>query len=464
MEQPKRRACDECRGRKMACSKEIHGCSRCKREGIKCVYSAQKRMGRPRKKRLTERSEPSQSDPSQSESLQPEPPHPHVAVAVLTEGVKEEVNQLMAPNFDFDPTLGMDLDLSFLDMDNMDMNFLEIADPNIQFPPPQPQISPDPAPGSHKNQHAKPGCDDKGPFWAMSHNVADINFDEPARSSLPTPAPLPEITAEEVAQIFNTDFDTLPSLSPPSTNSPSTQPSPADSDSSKICGCVTAISQALTSLQDLPKEVGAAMAVARNATKTAHDTILCPICSDPPLDPNLSPPIQSLQSVMMLGALLPSVSNAYMHILTMVDAEAAAADAERRQIRFSLSRYGGLWGYVAKVDPQKCGTGDRLENAMLEPILWRLTVRALLKMDVYGINEFTPGANDPEAQQPGLKDIINMMEERSRRRHEQMDALIASGVVLRSNCQYVPMSGMEKPTCMRIIEIAKRSMDDLIIP
>ncbi|KAF2189498.1 hypothetical protein K469DRAFT_658388 [Zopfia rhizophila CBS 207.26] len=44
-------ACDECRTRKLKCSGELPQCSRCEREGIRCVYSPQKQMGRPRKRR-----------------------------------------------------------------------------------------------------------------------------------------------------------------------------------------------------------------------------------------------------------------------------------------------------------------------------------------------------------------------------------------------------------------------------
>ncbi|KAF2272107.1 uncharacterized protein EI97DRAFT_236597 [Westerdykella ornata] len=46
-------ACDECRTRKLKCSREFP-CSRCQREGIHCVYSPQKQMGRPRKRRREE--------------------------------------------------------------------------------------------------------------------------------------------------------------------------------------------------------------------------------------------------------------------------------------------------------------------------------------------------------------------------------------------------------------------------
>ena len=406
-------------------------------------------MGRPRKHRAVE---------IPCDAADPVEPVP-AATAVPCE---EETTQLMVPEFDFDPTLAMDLDLSFLDMNNMDMNFLELVDPNTQFPPapaPQPAAVLDPA----LTEPEKPPH--PGAFWPMGSNLADINFDEPHPSAFPEPAP--EMTPEEVAQILSPDMtETLPSLSPPSTSSPSTYASPPETDSTRTCGCLTALFLALDSLQTLPNDVGGAMKVARTATKTAHDTILCPVCGDPPMEPSCKPPIQSLQSVMMLGALLPSVSNAYMRILTMVDAEAAAADAERRQIKFTLEGYGGLWGWMAKMDPVRCGAKDRLDNTLLEPILWRLTVRALLKMDVYGINEMTPGVDANEVvQQPGLKDIINMMEERSRRRHKQLDDMVAAGLVMKSSCEYVPLSSTsDKPTCMRIIDIAKKSMDDLVIP
>ncbi|KAL2130104.1 hypothetical protein VTI74DRAFT_6905 [Chaetomium olivicolor] len=444
-EQPKRRACDECRGRKLACSKEIDGCARCMREGIKCVYSPQKRMGRPRKHRPVEASE-----------TKP-------VVAEPQKAPKEQIPPFVVPDFQFDSTIGMDLDLSFLDMNNMDVNFLEFVDSNPQFPPAPAQ--PRPEPGTTAG--AKEACASPGSFWAMGVDLADINFDEPPASASAAPPSAPEITPAELAQILSADLtETLPSLSPASSSSPSAHASPPAPENPPICGCLSSLYLAIASLQTLPKQVNEAMLVARTASKAAHDAIICPVCGDPPLEPDCKPQIQGLQSVMMLGALLPSLANAYMRILGMVDAEAAAADADRRKIRFSLSGYGGLWGLAAKLDPVKCRATERLEGAILEPVLWRLTVRALLKMDVYGINELTTGIDfDPGFYQPGLKDIIKMMEDRSRRRHEQMDAMVASGQVPKTPCEYVPLSSTtDKPTCMRIIDIAKRSMDDLVIP
>ncbi|KIX96981.1 uncharacterized protein Z520_07095 [Fonsecaea multimorphosa CBS 102226] len=43
-------ACDECRKRKLKCSGEPAGCARCLKHNLTCHYSAQKQMGRPRKR------------------------------------------------------------------------------------------------------------------------------------------------------------------------------------------------------------------------------------------------------------------------------------------------------------------------------------------------------------------------------------------------------------------------------
>ncbi|RMZ88533.1 hypothetical protein DV736_g4226, partial [Chaetothyriales sp. CBS 134916] len=46
----KHAACDECRKRKLKCSRQTSGCTRCVKNGLFCVYSEQKQMGRPKKR------------------------------------------------------------------------------------------------------------------------------------------------------------------------------------------------------------------------------------------------------------------------------------------------------------------------------------------------------------------------------------------------------------------------------
>ncbi|KAI7591683.1 hypothetical protein KC346_g16254, partial [Hortaea werneckii] len=52
-----RAACDECRLKKLKCTGEQPACSRCVREGIQCIYSPQKQMGRPKKRQRAETAE-----------------------------------------------------------------------------------------------------------------------------------------------------------------------------------------------------------------------------------------------------------------------------------------------------------------------------------------------------------------------------------------------------------------------
>ncbi|KAI2909447.1 transcriptional regulator family: Fungal Specific TF [Aspergillus niger] len=52
-------ACDECRSRKLKCSGEATGCTRCIKQSLTCHYSLQKQMGRPPKKRMREDEDPS---------------------------------------------------------------------------------------------------------------------------------------------------------------------------------------------------------------------------------------------------------------------------------------------------------------------------------------------------------------------------------------------------------------------
>ncbi|KAK3337216.1 hypothetical protein B0T19DRAFT_351682 [Cercophora scortea] len=449
----KRRACDECRGRKLACSKEPAGCARCVREGIRCNYSAQKPMGRPRKR-----------------------PHAEIEGAGLREDDcdADRNRDRVAIVPPFDSTIGLDLDLSFLDVANQDLNFLDLLDTDFQFAAAAPfdfapaqdvpaVVAPDPSPlvPSYSGDIRVPG--------GLFHMGGDINFDPPGVTP-PTPQ-AEEITLEEIAQIMSSS--NVPSLSRHSSSrSSSMDASPADSASPVTppplpCDCSARLYYSLESLQRLPTEIDSAMNTARNAARTAHNTVMCTICGLPPLELSHRPPIASFQNMMMLGALLPSLSNAYVRILAMVDDETARADAARSKIHFSLEGYGGIWGEIAHTK-NACSAASNLEGVMLEPSMWRLTVRALLRFDVYGINEADAGGGTGvacEVTQPGLKDIISMMEARSRKRHEELDALVASGAIKDTNLlQYISHSSADDLPCMRIIDIAKKSIEDLVIP
>lgn len=415
-------------------------------------------MGRPRKR--------AHAEVEASESQHDEQPYPPIVPP-------------------FDSTLAMELDLSFLDMDNNDLNFFDLINNNnnsTSVPDPVQFSDPDSATASKKPAWSH---DDGGLFY-IGDSLGPINFDGPDKDPPLLPEDRHQISQEYVDRILTAEIpEKMPSLSPPPSHSEGTSshatPTPDAGHNPMtcvprpaMCGCLSGLYLALDSLQHLPTEVAAAMTVARRGTRTAHDAIQCKICGDPPLQLTIEPKppsIAAFQTLMMLGAVLPSLSYAYMNILEMVDAEAEKANAERRQLRFDLDSYGGLWGSMT--NGFNCTAKDKLDNQALEPTMWRLTVRALLKIDVYGMHanalvETVPGARSaghggmhPE-DQPGLKDIINMVEDRSRRRHMELDDALAKGLVIKpDNCDYVPG---DEPPCMKIINVAKKSMAHLVIP
>lgn len=450
------------------------------REGIRCNYSAQKPMGRPRKRPQPQATEP------QGESLvaAPAPPEtfPGTFPGTFPDSLPDTFPGAMDRSFIMpaqDSILDtMDLDMAFLDMDGANISFFDLLapdNPSFDFNSGTENIP------TGAKQFAGDGPSDI--IWQMhSDQLLDgVNFDSTSVPAQPNSFESSgESTVEPSTESASEKTEHTPDLSP---NSSSEQESPPEEGRPTVCGCLTNLYLALNSLQTLPKEVGEAMKVARTAAKTAHDTILCPVCSDPPIELVANPPIQSLQNMMVLGALLPSISNAYKHILKMVDDETAAASREGRKVHFTLAGYGGVWGQVAAHDA-KFGATAAIANLTLAPHMWRSAVRALLKLDVYGLSPtaehaaelaeasgLPPGAAGPGVPacstitQPGLKDLIAMMEERTRLRHEQMDALVANGtLVVDGSCEYVPLSSGQRPTCMRIVDIAKQSMHELVIP
>ncbi|KAF2018910.1 hypothetical protein BU24DRAFT_488968 [Aaosphaeria arxii CBS 175.79] len=87
-------ACDDCRTRKLKCSGESPQCSRCAREGIRCVYSPQKQMGRPRKRRREDEVTPPEPTPE----IPPEIP-PHSSYELPTTLAFSEFGLISPPDF-----------------------------------------------------------------------------------------------------------------------------------------------------------------------------------------------------------------------------------------------------------------------------------------------------------------------------------------------------------------------------
>ncbi|KAI8957875.1 hypothetical protein F5Y11DRAFT_352079 [Daldinia sp. FL1419] len=423
---PKHRACDECRTRKLACTKEPDGCSRCKREGIACHYSPQKQMGRPRKRPRDESS--------------------HDAANYNTPANKNAMTEI--------PPATEDLGMSFID-------FLSVGNSNVNAldaPISSPQ--------------------EKGFSWSFGYagdSLGDVGFDSvpetaPSFSSLNIDPSL-FVSAADLPSI-----DQLPNLTPNSATTPESVGSSCSNSNNNgalatskptSCAHTAALYLALESMQRQPEGVEESIRHARKATRTAYDAVYCPVCSfniDPPDHNSGQDIMRSFQNLMLLAALIPSIVHAYQRILHIVDSEASRATTERRHLIFQLRGFGGiLWGCGPLEEDNICTAAGTLDHREMEPAMWRLTVRALLKADVYGLSDLEAVDADTAPLHIGLKDIVLQMEQKSRARHAVMDALIATGNWSPPNCWMAVHTKEETPTCQRVIAIAKAAIDTLVI-
>ncbi|KAK5990860.1 hypothetical protein PT974_09135 [Cladobotryum mycophilum] len=468
---PKHRACDECRFRKIACSKEPDGCARCKKEGIQCHYSPQKPMGRPRKRRHVEESQ---------ESLDASPPP--IAVAADINGYS---NASEYPTFStddrFDDVIVQPDDIARQAFDLHDwhgdsnMSFIDLlpdfypdspnmftqADPSLAYVSPPGQV---PFHHSSSSLYSPPMND--------STHLGTINFDDQHHSTTTTTTTattLPRTSCDSPHHYAASHHShtSAPSCSSPGSQyhcnqSPETIASVSTPQSGKAmpnipCTCLSSLYFALNSLSQLPSNIPSAMRVARHASKMAHQVINCPECYDVTInDPTKPPPIQCFQNLMCLGALVPSACNAYASILEMVDVETDRAKGDNRKLWFSFSDVGETWShYVDAKSPT--------------------SIRQILRVDVHGFEGVNgvwkpptptsqPGANE---QRP-LKGVVTLLDEKNRKRHEQIDELIATGQ-MPENSPYLLFPGGHKVVppearnCVRVLETARIALSNLVI-
>lgn len=255
--------------------------------------------------------------------------------------------------------------------------------------------------------------------------------------------------------------DPVPGLSTnaSSPESSSSQGHPATPGS---CSCTTTLYSALSSMQNLPRAVEEAVRQARTAAKTAYQVVNCPNCSfkiEPPRGAMSGATISNFQNLMLLATLIPSIVHGYETILVAVDEEVQRARERGQPLVFKIHQVGGVWGLLGA--NSKCGSLEAYEHREMDPVMWRLAMRALLKTDVYGLSD----GNSCDPFHLGLKDIVNMMESKSKARHAVMDAMVDSGVWTDERCQALRLHKHgETPTCQKIIALARTSIDQLIIP
>ena len=289
---------------------------------------------------------------------------------------------------------------------------------------------------------------DQLPFQGPPINFGDVDFTSGESNSIPPLDPI---------------YHLSPAMpSPLSTNSEVTTPT-----STSQCGCLPSIYLSLAALQQLPSDIVGALKTVRHAAAVAAQTIWCARCGAVILT-STTPLIESFQNTMLLGTLLPIVAHSYQRLLSMVDDETNAAIEAHETKSFNLHDYGGLCG--RNVDPAEaadsmpCIQRDLLFNTVnMQPIQWRTTVRALLRVDIYG-------HESPGFKHKGLKDLVSEMEYRQRVRHQLVDAAEAAGTLDSRLLAhgFHDKSGnkscdSDTPQCLQMIKMAKHAIDQLLI-
>lgn len=251
-------------------------------------------------------------------------------------------------------------------------------------------------------------------------------------------------------------LDQAPALSSGSNNSVSDD----GRSQSKIplgpCGCLASMYLALASLQQLPTDIVQALRTVRQAGMTASATVWCPQCGAVLVE-KPEPPIAAFQNTMLLGTLIPIIANAYKRLLEMIDEETNTAEALGQMKNFRFHDYGGLCPKQMSIEAtMACVEKEMMFNAVdMPPMQWRTTVRALLRVDIYG--------HEQEGfMHRGLKVLVADVEQRQRARHTWLDSHPDAGNMDigfgKKHCV-----GDQTHVCLTMLEVAKQAIDQLVI-
>lgn len=281
----------------------------------------------------------------------------------------------------------------------------------------------------------------------------------------------------------HTPFNSEPSFSPPphharaSAQQPGAEDyAPAGGSGPEIlrpiptvsCPCLSALYMALESLTNLPRDISAAMRVARHASKVAQGVIACKVCSCDLLDVSRAPPMQAFQNMMLLATLVPSACNAYTAIVEMIDRECHRALQQGRRMYFSMRDMGGHWDQHAAAGSRWLPAElVRLDNTELDPHEWRRVMLVIIRRDVYGDDAATTTRRPSSAPHSivGLSDVVAALYERSQKRHDLVDASAAAGT-LPPHTHYMMTPRSCKPedrNCLRVLEVARMALNNLVI-
>ncbi|KAK5132934.1 hypothetical protein LTR08_008382 [Meristemomyces frigidus] len=333
----RRAACEECRTKKLKCTREQPSCSRCAREHIGCVYSVQKEMGRP-KKRARAVDVPTAGRPD-----------------AVGEGGGAEVTREQQwpwsstpfPNTDI-ARVGGRSGLVDSARGNLQpwLQTIDLAIPNEQAVP---ELDRDSASDSTPPVNLL-----SEPAFSRSHSYTQIHSTSP----------------DLVHQSWNSSTDMLidPSLSDPAlaTCLPEPQFLPT-------CACLSTMYLTLSTLESLTTfPFPSALHPLREAMQTAAEIISCPICPTKFL--------AAIHNTNLVSTLLVSIAERYSKIIQSITIEALRAERSNATKTFRLANVNtGTSAFPAN------GSGGSADAFSIEltPHEWRLLAKKVVRVEIY---------------------------------------------------------------------------------
>ena len=125
---------------------------------------------------------------------------------------------------------------------------------------------------------------------------------------------------------------------------------------------------------------------------------------------------------------------------------------------FKFNDYGGMCGKTTNIaDAITCFEKTMFFEAVeMPPQQWRTTVRAMLRVDIYGHEQ-------PGFKHKGLRDLVSEMEFRQKTRHEMLDAHARHGLMSADAFQGRLCPGERVHTCLEVLKAPKFAIDQLVI-
>ncbi|KAF7513363.1 hypothetical protein GJ744_009784 [Endocarpon pusillum] len=360
-------ACDECRKRKLRCSGQPMGCTRCTKQHLTCHYSLQLQMGRPRKRRKIA------EEPGEGQL-------PHSALAemlVSNANGLNETNQLVQNGFQMvhqdscpiptpsstssatPPSLAPvpDEDLLFDDFGSFSNGINHID--NDATPPSHSPTTP----SLSAILESFPSTFDWNDY--LNTTNLPVSVSNACSPKIWTSTHLPPIASDGLATHHYNPVVT--STLPPFT------PSPVDLPCTCLPDLCLALSN-LSTLTSLPMNPNT-IETLQTATRTGHSVLYCPKCPQKFQS--------SMQNLMLLATLLSGIADSWSHILRASPQDLARGFSIDPNVRTSTS-----------TDP----ANSRTETEEAE---WKLFAHYLIRQYVFG------DAPPPGIHLPGICPILS---------------------------------------------------------